>query len=104
MSQTIYFLVWTKKYPLIITDTKDEEVIIIKCEIANINQRYARADLPYLLKDLPEMISESITEKKEKSLLIRLSWKDRKLIEEKAQKKWYKNLSSYARDKLLEKA
>jgi hypothetical protein len=48
-------------------------VVYISCESAELNQRYARVDLPYLFKDLPNMIKEVQNEKKENSLLIRLS-------------------------------
>jgi hypothetical protein len=101
---TIYFEVWTKKYPLTITDTKDDEVVYINCESAELSQRYARADLPYLFKDLPDMIKEVQNEKKENSLLIRLSWTEKSKIEDLAVKSWYKNISSYIRAKALQTA
>jgi hypothetical protein len=101
---TIYFEVWTKKYPLTITDTKDNEVVYINCEVAELNQRYARADLSYLFKYLPDMIKEVQDEKKENSLLIRLSWREKSKIEDLAAKNWYKNVSAYIRAKALQVA
>jgi hypothetical protein len=104
MKQIVFFLVWTKKYPLIIEDTKDKEVIYIKCEWAELDQRYARADLPFLFQDLPDMIKDIQKEKKEDSLLIRLSWKDKLKIEELTAKNWFKSVSSYIRAKALQSA
>lgn len=109
MNQTIYFEIWTKKYPLIIspcTDKEDIELgwIHIKCEAADLNQVYAREDLPLLLEDLPWMITENLKLRKDTNIPIRFTAKERLLIEKKARENWFTNLSSFIRAKVLQSA
>jgi hypothetical protein len=48
------------------------------------------------------MIKEVQNEKKENSLLIRLSWREKSKIEDLAKNNWYKNISAYIRAKALQ--
>ena len=106
MSQTIYIEVWTKKYPLVITpctELKDIEAgaIHVVCEATNINQDYLKEDLALLLEDLPEMIKDSLSEKKGVNIPIRFSSREKLIVEEKAKQNWFKNISSFIRAKVL---
>ena len=106
MNQTIYIEVWTKKYPLIITSCANKKdikagAIHVRCDIIWLNQGYLKQDLPLLLEDLPDMITELQQEKKDTNIPIRFSAKERLQIEEKAKQNWYKNISSYIRETVL---
>ena len=106
MNQTIYIEVGTKKYPLIITPCIDKEdieawAVHIRCDIIWLNQGYLREDLHLLIEDLPDMITDILSEKKDTNIPIRFSSTEKLKIEQKAKANGYKNISSYIRAKAL---
>ena len=109
MNQTIYIEYGTKKYPLIITKAEHPDLINepwairVKCEIANLNQFYDIEDLGTLLENLPSIIEEQKTAiKREKSIRVRLTEKEKMKVELLSKQKGYNNISSYIRDRALQ--
>jgi len=101
MKQIIYFQIGVERYPLEIEDTKDEEVVYIRCEEADLDQRYARIDLPLLFKDLPDMIRDFQSEKEENALFLKLSWSERVIINDLASQNGYNDVIDYIKDRIL---
>jgi hypothetical protein len=84
---------------------KTTKTTFIKCEAAKINQEFLNEDVPALLNDLPNLILAEKQYQDQQSAIIRFRIKpeDKKLIELKAQKKGYSNISAFMRDLALNK-
>ena len=107
MNKTIYISHWTQKYPLIISETQDadfkdiEWCVYIECKDAWFAQERDISDLGKLIELIPDLIDEEKNKKKESVVNIRLTAEEKTLLSKLASEKWYKNISTYARDRLL---
>ena len=104
--QIFYIPVWTKKYPLIITDTgkidkEDWELVHIVCDIIHLDQDYLKIDLPVFLMDISSMIEEELSQKSKENIHIRLKPSEKRLIEKKAQLAWFNSLSDFVKAKCM---
>lgn len=92
-----------KKYAYSLTAT-DKKTAHVECKDANISQEFLNEDIPALLMDLPNLILAEKEYKKHRAEIIRfrISPEDKKIIEQKAVKKGYANVSSFLRDLALE--
>lgn len=81
----------------------DKKTTLVACKDANISQEFLNEDIPTLLLDLPNLILSEKEYKKcqEEIIRFRISPEDKKLIEQKAIKKGYSNVSSFLRDLAL---
>ena len=82
---------------------KSSKTTFVECVAAKINQEFLNEDIPTLLNDLSNLI---LAEKKcqhQQSAIIRFRVKpeDKKLIEQKAHRKGYSNISAFVRDLTL---
>lgn len=73
------------------------------CDAANIDQEFLNEDVPLLLVDLPTLI---LAEREHLNgcdtvIRFRVNSEDKRKIEQNANKKGYKNISSYLRDMAL---
>lgn len=93
--------VWTKKYNLYIYDTTDENEIFIKCEWGWIFQPYWKNDLDILIKDLPNLIRDEQLQNKNSIFQLRITPKQKMLLEQNAKANWYKNVSEFVKNKCL---
>jgi hypothetical protein len=91
-----------KKYLYSLTST-NKKTTFVECKDANISQEFLNEDIPALLIDLPNLILSEKEYKKQQAEIIRfrISPEDKKLIEQKAVKKGYSNVSSFLRDLAL---
>lgn len=87
-------------YSLIFVNKK---VTRVECKDLNIDQEFLNEDIPALLLDLPNLIIAEKDYKKHQEEIIRfrISPEDKKLIEAKAIKNGYTNVSSFLRDLAL---
>ena len=99
-----FISVWTKKYPLIITETTEkepEEMVHIKCDWANINQTYRKEDLHLLFMDIAWMIENEQSQNKTSVFQFRLTPKQRMQLEKNAKANWYDNVSEFVKNRCL---
>lgn len=107
MKNIIYIPYLTKKVPVIITNVTDpdykdmETAVNIECKEAWFNQVRDLTDLWELLELLPDLIAEKKKEKKENIINLRITTEEKIQIEKLAKDNWYKNISSFIRDKVL---
>jgi hypothetical protein len=108
MNYVIYIPYWNKKIPLKISkptnpEFKDiEEAIYVECEEAWFYQERDITDLWLLVQLIPDLIERQKKLWKDNVLSLRLSYEDKNKLEVLANKNWYKNISSYARAKILQ--
>lgn len=98
--RTIWIEVWTKKYPLYITNTDyvdptDGALIAVECDAAWIDQEYLASDLHILIDDLPTMIMEEQKHIASNRVNFRLSSEEKIQIEQNAQKYGFKTVSQF---------
>lgn len=77
-----------------------DEVTFVQCSAANIAQEFLNADIPDLLRDLPNLVMAELNYKnnQEQVIRFRVTLEDKKLIMKKARSKGYKTVSGYLRD------
>ena len=82
---------------------KSAKTTFVRCEVAKINQEFLNEDVPALLNDLSNLILAEKKYQQQQSTIIRFRVKpeDKKLIEQKANKKGYNSISSFMRDLAL---
>ena len=82
---------------------KSTKTTLVECEAAKINQEFLNEDIPALLNDLSNLILAEKKYRHQPSAIIRFRVKpeDKKLIEQKAHKKGYNNISTFMRDLAL---
>ncbi|MFA6917970.1 MAG: hypothetical protein WC285_04055 [Candidatus Gracilibacteria bacterium] len=92
-----------KKYIYLLTPV-NKKTTFVECKDANISQEFLNEDIPTLLMDLPNLILSEKEYKNNQAEIIRfrISPEDKKLIEQKAIKKGYTNVSSFLRALALE--
>lgn len=109
MNNTIYIEYLNKKYPVNISKPKDpdfadiETAIFVECKEAWFAQERDLSDLWKLLELLPELIAEKKAERKKDIINLRITREEKSKIEALAKMKWYKNISSYIRERALQK-
>ena len=104
--QIFYIPVWTKKYPLIITDTgkidtEDWELVHIVCDVIHLDQDYLKTDLPVLLMDISWMIEDELSQKSKENIHIRLKPSEKLIIEKNAQMAWFHSLSDFVKARCM---
>ena len=82
---------------------KGSKTTFVECEAAKINQKFLNEDIPTLLNDLSNLILAEKKYQHQQSAIIRFRIKpeDKKLIEQKAHKRGYDNISTFMRDLAL---
>ena len=95
---TFIIKVWLKNYELNVFNTTNKEEIFIECKGAWVQQPYWKNDLPTLLKDISWLIEDYQSEKKSTNFQIRLSWRQKFLLEKKTEEKWFKNISDFVKN------
>ncbi len=102
--KTVYSItVKNKRHQYSIKDLKNG-LIYVDCPDAGISQRFAKEDLAELLIDLPTWILDyqaHLSTKKETVVRFRLKVEEKVLLEKKAHKEGYSNLSKFIRDQIL---
>jgi hypothetical protein len=88
-----------KKYEYSIIPLGGNSEVHLKCEAAGLDQDLAVEDLAQMLLDLPDDIirMQSVKSNKEQMLRIRVSKKDKEMIERAAVNKGYESVSEYIR-------
>jgi hypothetical protein len=105
---TIYIPYWNKKVPVHISEPIDPdfkdlpEAIYVECEEAWFYQERDITDIWLLTEIIPELIERQKKIKKESVLNLRLSYEDKNRLEILAKENGYKNISSYARSRILQ--
>jgi hypothetical protein len=103
----MYIPYGTKKIPIYISEPTDPEfknikwTIYVECNEAWFHQERAEEDLWRLAEIMPELIDDWKKLKKNSTLNLRLTSKQRTQLELLASKNWYKNVSAYIRAKTL---
>jgi len=100
---TFYIKVWLKTYELKVWDTVEKDEIYIECRWANLSQPYPKNDLHIFLKDIPWMIEDHQSEKKDSLFQIRLTAKQKLTLEKNAIDSWYKYVSDFIKEKCITK-
>lgn len=92
-----------KRYVYSIEGLKDG-LVYFECTGAGINQRFAKEDLAELLIDLPTWVLDyqaHLSEKKETVIRFRIKAEEKVLLEKKAHKAGFNNLSRFIRSQIL---
>ena len=97
-----YIEVDNKKYSYIIEEI-DSEISKIICKTAKIEQEFLNEDILNLLKDLPNLIKseQEHKDKKDNIIRFRVSALEKIKLQEKVKESWYKTLSAFIKDKVL---
>lgn len=97
-----YITINNKKYQYSLTFVS-KTTTLVECKEASIAQEFLNEDIPALLMDLPNLImaEKEYKKRQEEIIRFRISPEDKKIIEQKAIKKGYHNLSSFLRDLAL---
>lgn len=98
-----YIEINKKKYTYFIEEV-DTEISKIICKSANIDQEFLNEDIVTLLKDLPNLIKseQEYKDKKDSVIRFRVTSIEKVKIQEKVKKAWYKTISSFIKDKILD--
>jgi len=97
-----YIEVWNKKYSYTIEEI-DSEISKITCKTAKFEQEFLNEDILNLLKDLPNLIKaeQEYKSKKDNIIRFRVTWLEKIKIQKKVKKYWYKTISAFIKDKVL---
>jgi hypothetical protein len=95
-----YFITLNNKKYFYTLKKIDRDTCFVECEAAKIAQEFLNADIPDLLKDLPELILAEKNYSRHQSEIIRfrVTPEDKRQIEKRALKKGYHSVSSFLRD------
>ena len=98
-----YIEVWGKRYSYFIEEV-DSETSKIICKSAKIEQEFLNEDILPLLKDLPNLIlaEQKYKDTKDSVIRFRLSSTEKVKLLEKVKKSWYKTISSFIKNKVLD--
>ena len=99
--KTFLLKVGLKTYKVNVFDTTEKWEIYVECEGAWIKQPYLKEDLPDLLTDLPLLIEEYQSEKKDAVFQIRLTANQKIQLEKNAEKNWFKHISDFIKNRCL---
>jgi len=103
MKTLTHFITLNNKKFLYTLEKASKRTTFVECEAANIAQEFLNEDIPNLLNNLPNLIIAEKKYNKQQSEVIRfrVTPEDKQLIEKKAIKKGYMNISSFLRDLAL---
>ena len=96
-----YIEIKGNKYYYTIIPNSNNETSKVDCLWANISQDFLNEDIPALLNDLKYLIIAEEKYKKSFTIRFRASQEEKTQIEKLAKENWYKNISSFIRDRVL---
>ena len=98
-----FIKIWSKNYSYSIEEI-DSEVSKITCLSAKLDQEFLNEDIVWLLKDLPSLIKseQNHLDKQDSVVRFRVSAIEKIKLQEKVKKSWYKTISAFIKDKILD--
>lgn len=98
-----YISIGSKKYVYSIKKWSDDSSSWLVCAGANIDQEFLKEDIVDIILDLENLIKkeQDFQSWQDQVIRFRVSWKQKLKIQERAEREWYSNVSSFIKDKIF---